>query len=72
VGCQLGRLGPLTGRRVFCRPDPLVGDDREPGRWRPRGTHVSQIAYCFFEQMLYKHDKLWKHCQSLSVAQVNY
>jgi hypothetical protein len=23
-------------------PDPLVGDGREPGRWGPRGTHVSQ------------------------------
>jgi hypothetical protein len=25
VGRQLGRLGPLTGRQVFGRPDPLVG-----------------------------------------------
>jgi hypothetical protein len=24
-------------------PDTLVGDGREPGRWGPRGTHVSQI-----------------------------
>jgi hypothetical protein len=24
------------------RPDPLVGDGREPGRGEPRGTHVSQ------------------------------
>jgi hypothetical protein len=23
-------------------PDLLVRDDREPGRWGPRGTHVSQ------------------------------
>jgi hypothetical protein len=23
------------------RPDPLVGGGREPGRWGPRGTHVS-------------------------------
>jgi hypothetical protein len=42
VGRQLGRLGPLTGRQVFCRPNPLVGGGREPGRWGPRGTHVSQ------------------------------
>jgi hypothetical protein len=32
VGCQLGRLGPLTGRLVFSRPNPLVGDGREPSR----------------------------------------
>jgi hypothetical protein len=24
------------------RPDPLVGYGREPCRWGPRGTHVSQ------------------------------
>jgi hypothetical protein len=24
------------------RPDPLVEYGREPGRWGPRGTHVSQ------------------------------
>jgi hypothetical protein len=24
--------------------DPLVGDYHEPGRWGPRGTHVSQFA----------------------------
>jgi hypothetical protein len=23
-------------------PDPLVGDGREPDRWGPRDTHVSQ------------------------------
>jgi hypothetical protein len=23
-------------------PDPLVGDGHEPGRWGPRGTHISQ------------------------------
>jgi hypothetical protein len=42
VGSQLGRLDPLTGRRASSRPDPPVGDGREPGRWGPRGTHVSQ------------------------------
>jgi hypothetical protein len=26
----------------FGRPNPLVGDSREPDRWGPRGTHVSQ------------------------------
>jgi hypothetical protein len=42
VGHQLGRLDPLTGRRSSSRSDPLVRDGREPGRWGPRGTHVSQ------------------------------
>jgi hypothetical protein len=42
VGRQLGRLGLLTGWRSSGRPDPLVVDGREPGRWGPRGTHVSQ------------------------------
>jgi hypothetical protein len=42
VGHQLGRQGPLIGGRSSSRPDPLVGDVREPGRWGPRGTHVSQ------------------------------
>jgi hypothetical protein len=42
VGCQLGRLGPLTGQGSSGRPDPLVGNGREPDRWGPRGTHVSQ------------------------------
>jgi hypothetical protein len=42
VGRQLGRLGPLTGRRISGRPNPLVGDGCEPSRWGPRGTHVSQ------------------------------
>jgi hypothetical protein len=26
------------------RPDPFVGDSREPGRWGPRGTHFSQSS----------------------------
>jgi hypothetical protein len=42
VGCQLGRLGPQTVDRSSSRPDPLVGDGREPSHWGPRGTHVSQ------------------------------
>jgi hypothetical protein len=42
VGCQLGRLGPWQIGRSSSRPDPLVGHDHEPGRWGPRGTHVSQ------------------------------
>jgi hypothetical protein len=42
VGCRPGRLGPLTGRGSSSRPDPLFGDGREPGRWGPRGTRVSQ------------------------------
>jgi hypothetical protein len=42
VGHQLGQLGPLTGRRSSGRPDLLVRDGREPGRWGPRSTHVSQ------------------------------
>jgi hypothetical protein len=25
------------------RPDLLVKDGCEPGRWRPKGTHVSQV-----------------------------
>jgi hypothetical protein len=38
-------------------PDPLVGDSREPGRWGPRGTHVShfsnKIESDFFYDVLY-------------------
>jgi hypothetical protein len=41
VGHQLGQLGPLTGGGSSGRPDPLIRDGREPGRWGPRGTHVS-------------------------------
>jgi hypothetical protein len=34
VGHQLGRLDPpLLGRFSSVRPDPPVGDGREPGRW---------------------------------------
>jgi hypothetical protein len=43
VSYQLGRLGPLQVGKSFGRPDPLVGDGCEPGRWGPRGTHVSQV-----------------------------
>jgi hypothetical protein len=39
---QLGWLGPLLGRRSSGRPDLLLGDGRELGRWGPKGTHVSQ------------------------------
>jgi hypothetical protein len=42
VGRQLGQMGPLTGRGSSGRPDPLVGHDREPSWWGPRGTNVSQ------------------------------
>jgi hypothetical protein len=31
-----------------CGPDPLIGDDHEPGRWGPRGTHVSQRPTLIF------------------------
>jgi hypothetical protein len=34
---QLGQVCGSSGR-----PDPLVGDGREPGQWGSRGTHVSQ------------------------------
>jgi hypothetical protein len=44
VGHQLGHLGPLTGQRASSRPDPLVGDGHEPGRWGSRGTHVSHAV----------------------------
>jgi hypothetical protein len=31
--------------RSSSRPDPLVGDDREPGRWGSKGTHVSHLHF---------------------------
>jgi hypothetical protein len=40
VGRQLGRLSQVGGSSG--RPDQLVRDGREPGRWGPRGSHVSQ------------------------------
>jgi hypothetical protein len=42
MGRQLGRLGPLHVGGSSGRCDLLVRDDREPCRWGPRGTHVSQ------------------------------
>jgi hypothetical protein len=38
VGGQLGRLGPIQVGGSSSRPNPVVGGDREPGRWGPRGT----------------------------------
>jgi hypothetical protein len=35
-------VGPRQVVGSSGRPNPLVRDDREPGRWGPRGTHVSQ------------------------------
>jgi hypothetical protein len=37
VGWAHRQVGRSSGRS-----DPLVVDGREPGRWGPRGTHVSQ------------------------------
>jgi hypothetical protein len=34
-------------------PEPLVRDDHKPGRWGPRGTHVSQAP-----QMMCRHNNL--------------
>jgi hypothetical protein len=39
-----GMLGPLSVCESSDLPNPLVGHGREPGRWGPRGTHVSQYA----------------------------
>jgi hypothetical protein len=41
VGRQLGRLGHQQVGGSSGRSDPLVGDGCEPGRWGPKGTHVS-------------------------------
>jgi hypothetical protein len=40
--CQVGQAYSQVGRSSRGL-DPLVGEDREPGRWGPRGTHVSQV-----------------------------
>jgi hypothetical protein len=37
VGWAHKQVGGSSGR-----PNLLVRDEREPGRWGPRGTHVSQ------------------------------
>jgi hypothetical protein len=37
VGWAHWQVGRSSGR-----PDPLIEDGREPDRWRPKGTHVSQ------------------------------
>jgi hypothetical protein len=42
VDRQPGRLGQLQVGGSSSRPDSLVGGGCEPGRWGPRGTHVSQ------------------------------
>jgi hypothetical protein len=55
VGRQLGQLGPLTGGGSSGGPDPLVGDGREPGRWGPRGTHVSQPPLPLHHILTYVH-----------------
>jgi hypothetical protein len=49
--CQVGEFSG--------RPDPLVGDGCEPGRWGPRGTHVSQAPErCVGVATLKGHDKV--------------
>jgi hypothetical protein len=44
VGRQLGRLAHWQIGGSSGRPDLLVMDGREPGRWGPKGTHVSQFC----------------------------
>jgi hypothetical protein len=41
-GLWIRSPGPLAGRRGFGRLGPLDRDLRDPGRWGPMGTHVSQ------------------------------
>jgi hypothetical protein len=36
VGWAHSQVGGSSGR-----PDPLIRDGREPGRWGPKGTYVS-------------------------------
>jgi hypothetical protein len=62
VGRQLGRLGPLTGRQVFLvGRTHLSGEGREPGRWGPTGTHVSQAPCntpCFCSVVICANDTI--------------
>jgi hypothetical protein len=58
--CQVGQAYRQVGWSSS-RPDPLVGDGREPSRWGPSGTLVSQAPErCVGAATLEGHDEVIK------------
>jgi hypothetical protein len=60
--CQVGQAYWQFGWSSS-RPDPLVGDDREPGRWGPRGTHVSHSCANSWETYM-----VWVVCRKATLV----